>query len=824
MVNIKINGKPVVVEPGKRIIEITDHLQIHIPRFCYHEKLSVVANCRMCLVEIVGAKKLSPACSTYVSEGMEVLTNSSKTIESQKSIMELLLANHPLDCPICVQAGECELQDLSLKFGASRSRYKEPKRVVLDQDVGSLIATNMTRCIHCTRCVRFSNEISGDMEIAAIGKGECMRIATFPGETINSELSGNMIDLCPVGALIAKPFSYTGRSWQFKQVAGVASHDCIGSNIYYHVFNQQIKRIMPNNDNSHKEEYIWLSDRDRFGFMGINATDRLKHPLLKKNNKWSIITWAEAVSFIYSKLKAVLDKYGSSQIGGLLWPNATTEEYCFIKKFFDNLGSSNLDYRLRQLDFRWLAGIPFTPNLGMKQVSDLAQQKGVLLIGCHIHKEHPVVGTYLRSATLAGSKIIVINPIDFKFNFELYQKHIVPFGNILLPLIEITRIILNIKPKDLNPKIKELLLFIEQALEQAGLEKIITSDIEETKFDDSNTYFLTAKALLDNNDKFSIILGLLATTHPEYSIILMITHLICLLTDNTIGCFSDGANSVGACLAGCLSVNNHSLNAREMLQIPLKAYFLLGIEPELDCAEGLRVTKSLKQADLVVALSCFESNLLLNNCDIVLPMAAPQESCGTYINITNNWKKFEAAVPPTGESKPVTEIISMLAKSFGWDFANFDLNQTIIDKCKDNVFLQDLSVGMINNVDYNNPKDLINFNSINEQKINVLIRIMPLCLYSTDPIVRRAECLQKTKDASLEAVINEKYANKLSLYNGEIVSIRCYDHPHTIIKLPIKINNIVADGCILINQVNIKTLVGTSYSKIMIEKIYPEKT
>lgn len=784
MITVKIDGTQVKVKDGTRIIEIADNLKIPIPRFCYHNKLSVAANCRMCLVEVANVAKLLPACSTYVSEGMQIFTKSPKTIAGQKSIMELLLVNHPLDCPVCDQAGECELQDLSLQFGKDGSRYREPKRTVMDQNLGPLIATNMTRCIHCTRCVRFGEEIAGVKELGAIHRGESMKITTCFNQTVNSEVSGNIIDLCPVGALTSKPFMYSARSWQLKQAIGISCHDCLGSNIYYHINNGQIKRAVPAENPDINS--IWLSDRDRFGFIGINAPDRLKHPLLKKDDKWCIVSWEEALSFIHNKLSNIIDQYGADNLGGLIWPNATLEECFLFQKLFKDLGSYNVDHRLRQLDFRGQDMAPLYPNLGLATVAELANQKIILLIGCHINKEQPIAGLYIRAATIADGKVIVVNPVDFKFNFDVYHKYITPYGDLLTPLIQITKAIIKLTNNSLPIGATELL-----------------KSLSHIEYNDSDLEI--AKQLLSiPSGQASVILGSLAISHPEYSRIVAISNLICLLTNARFGSFSEGANSAGAWLAGCVA--RGSLNAREMLQTALKAYILLGIEPELDCIEGIVASNAMMQAELVVAITCFESDLLLNYADVLLPMAAPQESGGTYVNVTGVWQSFEQIVPLIGDSKPATQILMMLAKKFNYNFIDINILETI---------KQSLTSKMHNNswiwwcptiTDYAN------------NMTNSFVRICPISLYATDPIVRRSNSLQDTKDATIEILINQKSANFLDFKDLEIIKIISFDNLDNFIQAPIRISNNIAEGCILINQVNTRTLIGVPYGRLILEK------
>lgn len=812
MINITINNQEFIVQEGLTIIQVADLFKIPIPRFCYHDKLSVAANCRMCLVEVVNEKKLLPACSTYVSVGMVIFTKSEKTIAGQKAAMEFLLINHPLECPICEKAGECELQDLSIQYGNDNSVFKEKKRVISDQNLGPLIATNMTRCIHCTRCVRFGKEIAGIKELGVIYRGENMQISTFVEQTINSEVSGNMIDLCPVGALTSKPYQFSARSWELQQKPSISCHDCIGSNINYHISNDQIKRAVPRNNPLIND--IWLSDRDRFSYTGINAKDRLKHPLIKQNGNWKLVSWAEVEVFIVDKLLNIIANHGANQIGGLISPSATLEECYLFQKLFRTLGSNNIDHRLRQVDFRDQELAPLYPNLGLESVSELKHQRFVLLIGSYINKEQPIVGITLRAAVQAGCLVAVINPIDFEFNFVVHYKNITPYADLLTPLLKITKAVIELS-KDLSVKIK----WLNKLLENITYNKI--------DLDIANQLLSTKPTT-----KISIILGQLAINHPDYSKIVAVSNLICLLVGAKFGCFSDGANSAGAWLAGCIPHRTSSLsvtfgkNAFEMLSQPLKAYILLGIEPELDSVQGYVAAKTLQQAELVVAISSFESDLLLQYAEVLLPMAVMHEGMGTYINIVGSWQNFSKVKNAPGISKTAVEILLSLGQSLklpGFvDFNNEDLlniGQTIKQMHKE-----------ANSI-YNTSWQLreLDLNVESSFKTNHFISIALLSLYAIDPITRRAECLQQTNDAKLALVaINSKTAILLGINHNEVIKITIINNIDAKLsknfKLPVVIDDRVAEGCLLFNQNNISNFIIGNYNNILLEKLILENS
>ena len=808
MINIKINDQKIAVEEGTTIIQAADFLKIPIPRFCYHEKLSVVANCRMCLVEVANVAKLLPACATYVTEGMQIFTQSEKVIVGQKNVMEFLLVNHPLECPICDQAGECELQDLSVQFGNDISKFNEEKRLVVDQNLGPLIATNMTRCIHCTRCVRFGEEIAGTPELGTISRGENMKISTFIEKSIDSEVSGNIIDLCPVGALTSKPYQFSARPWELQQKASISCHDCIGSNINYHVNNGQIKRAVPRNNDSINS--IWLSDRDRFSYTGINTQDRLKYPLLKQEGKWRIVSWQEAISYIVSKLSVIIQKYNPSQIGGLISPSATLEEYYLFQKLFRGLGSHNIDHRLRQVDFRDQEFAPLYPNLGLSTVSELKTQQFVLLIGSYVNKEQPIVGIILKEAVHAGSVIAVVNPVDFNFNFNVQYKCIAPYADLLTSLLRIAKATADFSKVALPIEAEVLLKNIEYSQLDATIAKKLLS-VEETKA--------------------SIILGALAINHPDYSRIVAISNLICLLSKARFGCFSEGANSAGAWLAGCIphrNVTTNSVtdgqNSLQMLTHALKAYILLGIEPELDCAGSNGVTKILQQAELVVAITSFESNLLLQYAEVLLPMTVPQEGTGTYINITGIWQSFNQIAIPIGVSQPATEILLTLAQSLKLQsFINFN-NEDILNIGQ---VVKDVAADTTLSTSWHEWYPAIESTSLKQNDwSNNFVHIAPISLYAIDPITRRSDCLQQTQDQLVEAFINTNVAKSLGVKIGDIIKITIINNLdyklNKIIKLPVIISNLIADGCILLNQVNLITAVGLSYNNVLLEKIVLE--
>ena len=428
IIKIEIDGIEFNAKKGSKIIEIADEVGIYIPRFCYHKNLSIAANCRMCLVEIEKAPKLFPACATPITDGMKVRTNTEKVIEAQKAVMEFLLINHPLDCPICDQGGECELQDLTVGYGCSSSRFIEKKRAFKDYDLGPLVSTDVTRCILCSRCVRFCEEIAGTEELGIIGRGSNSRIFTFLKNYLKSEVSGNIIDLCPVGALTAKPSKFKFRPWELVQNTSISFHDCVGSNLYAHIFKDKVIRIVPKRNESLNE--TWISDRDRFSYEGLYSEDRLTNPMIKKDNKWTNVSWKEALDFIYLNLKQIKEKFGSNQISTLASHNSTIEEFYILQKFIRKLGSNNLDHRLNQIDFTNQEKFPIMPGMDT-DIENIDKMNLVFIIGSNITKEQPIIGIKLRKIIKNGGKVFILNPIDFNLSMNVTEKYIVNPKNFL---------------------------------------------------------------------------------------------------------------------------------------------------------------------------------------------------------------------------------------------------------------------------------------------------------------------------------------------------------------------------------------------------------
>ena len=583
MLHIEIDGKKLAVEEGAMVIEAAEAAGIYIPRFCYHKKLSVAANCRMCLVEVERVAKPVPACATPVTEGMRVFTRSEKTTGAQKGVMEFLLINHPLDCPICDQGGECELQDLAVGYGRDVSRYQEAKRIVKDQDLGPFIATDMTRCIQCTRCVRFGQEIAGIMELGATGRGEHMRIGTYVESTVDSELSGNMIDICPVGALTSKPFRYSARPWELSEHASISPHDCVGANLIVETRRNKVMRVLPRENEEVNE--VWLSDRDRFSYTALNGSDRLDVPMMRVGDTWKEIDWDVALDKVAEGLRQVVTHHGADALGALASPQITVEEGYLLQQLVRGLGSENVDHRLRGTDFCDDAGAPPFPWLGQR-IDELEHKDAFLLIGSNIRKDQPLLGHRLRKAFLDGAKIGVINPIDFPFTFDVTDKVIVSPSRIPAALGRLVRAVAAHSHRELPPDVARF-----------------TNDLHPGPVETRMADWLCAAR------HPSIFLGPLVEHHPQAALIRALAQCLSDLMKAVLGHLPLG-NSAGAWLAGVVPQRGPmgaprakpGRNAFAMLDGSLKGLLLMDAEPVRDSADGGRALAALQKAEFVVSL------------------------------------------------------------------------------------------------------------------------------------------------------------------------------------------------------------------------------
>ncbi len=654
LVNIEVNGVPMKARKGQMIMQVTDTQDVYIPRFCYHDKLPIAANCRMCLVEVEKAPKPMPACATPVAEGMKVFTKSPKAIAAQRATMEFLLINHPLDCPICDQGGECELQDLAMGFGRDISRYSERKRVVKDKNLGPLVSTDMTRCIHCTRCVRFTQDIQGFQELGTIGRGETTEIGTFIEKSVDHELSANIIDLCPVGALNNKPYRYRARAWEMTQHPLVAPHDCVGTNIFAHVLRGRIMRIVPRENEDVNE--TWISDRDRFSYQAVYSEDRVMKPMVRENGVWQETDWESALDLVAERLGKVAKHQGASQIGALASPTATLEELYLLARLARGLGSDNLDHRLRRSDFRDDASDPLYPSLGCS-IADLERVNSVLVVGSNLRKEVPLLAHRIRKAAIKGAAVSFVNPTRYDYLFPV-AGYLSSNGLDLL----------------------DHLVAIAAAAQANGAQAPGSVASLTASAQPNDTHRAIAQQLA-NGERRMILLGAIAQRHPAFTDLRAAAQALAQMTGATLGYLPEGGNAVGAHLAGVLphraaggrANESSGLNVVDMLAARLKAYVLLGaIEPSNDIAAPGAID-ALKAAEFVVALSPFAS--AREFAHVILPIGTFAETSGTYVNVEGRWQSVPGAARPVGEARPgwkVLRVLGNLLNLQGFDYNSSD--------------------------------------------------------------------------------------------------------------------------------------------------------
>jgi NADH-quinone oxidoreductase subunit G len=654
-VNIEVNGIAVKARKGQMIMQATDPVDIYIPRFCYHDKLSVAANCRMCLVEVEKAPKPLPACATPVTEGMKVFTRSPKAVAAQRATMEFLLINHPLDCPICDQGGECELQDLAMGYGRDIARFSERKRVVKDKNLGPLVSTDMTRCIHCTRCVRFGAEIQGYPQMGATGRGEHMEIGTYIEHSVDHELSANIIDLCPVGALNNKPFRYHARAWEMTQAALVSPHDAFGTNLYAHVLRGRLMRMVPRENEQVNE--TWIADRDRFGFEGMYAVDRSDKPLLETDGALRVVDWEVALNEAAERLQKVRIAHGGSAIGFLSTPSATVEELYLLAQIARGLGSANIDHRLRQLDFRAQESEPAFPHLGLT-IADVEALEGALIVGSDLRHEMPLLAHRLRKAAVrGGAKVAFLNPRRFEYMFPVAAY----------------------SSADL---VGELTALLHAAAQADG--KSVPEGTAAANVSDEHRSMLGA---LTHGTRRAVILGTLAQRHPAYAQLKSLASALANLCGASVGFITEGANAAGAYLAGAVPhrepggapARNVGLAVRAMLDSPRKAYVLFGgIDPLQDLSE----CQALQSAELVIAVTTHLPESLKSLVHVVLPMGTFAETSGTYVNAEGRWQSWAGAAKPLGESRPGWKILRVLANLLNLHGVDYDSSEQVRDALK----------------------------------------------------------------------------------------------------------------------------------------------
>jgi NADH-quinone oxidoreductase subunit G len=739
MATIEIDGKTIEVENGKMIIEVADEVGIHIPRFCYHKKLSVAANCRMCLVEVENSRKTVPACATPISNGMKVFTKSTEAMRSQKAVMDFLLINHPLDCPICDQGGECELQDISMGYGDDRSIYGESKRAVEDDNLGPLISTEMTRCIHCTRCVRFGDEIAGVRELGATGRGEDMHIGTYIQQSLTSEVSGNVIDLCPVGALTSKPYRFTARPWEMTQHESIAPHDCLGSNVYIHTRRNRLMRVVPKECEEINE--TWLSDRDRFSYTGLNSEARARQPMIKRDGQWETVDWETALKFTATGLSRIIKQHGAEQFAAFASPSSTLEEFYLLQKLMREVGVHNLDHRLHQIDFRDQGTQSALPSSSLKY-AELERQNTIVLVGCNIHREVPLAGVRVRKAFTNGGRIYAINAVDYKFHFDITQKCIVPPQDLPIQLATLVAALVDDISK-LSEDVQKLLI---------GL----TPD---------KTIQHIADALSQPNA--TIITGAVCENHPHAALLRTLIALIVQYSSAKVLRLTTGSNSAGGWISGMLphrsAAGKHSeplgLDVHAAIEANLKGYLLMAVEPGYDFANPYRTLQSMLTAEFVVVLSAFKTESIQDYANVILPIAPYAETSGTFINVDGLWQTVKGALAPHAEARPAWKVLRVLANLLhcpGFDYAS---TEEVLQELKIQV---DMMPEMTTDLFY--PESL-------PASSDNLVRVGEWPLYRCDAIVRHAQPLQDCAAADEACIrVHPETAKRFKLSDAATIS------------------------------------------------------
>jgi NADH-quinone oxidoreductase subunit G len=777
-VTVEVDGRKLQAKKGQMLIQVTDANGIYIPRFCYHDKLSIAANCRMCLVEVEKAPKPLPACATPVMDGMIVRTQSDKARGAQKGTMEFLLINHPLDCPICDQGGECPLQDQAMGYGKDVSRYSEVKRIVKDKDIGPLISTEMTRCIHCTRCVRFGQEIAGVMEFGGIGRSEHMEIRTFLDRSVDSELSGNVIDLCPVGALTSKPYRYTARPWELEDHLSISPHDCIGTNIVVQTRRGQVMRVLPH-DNEDVNE-CWLADRDRYSYQALNSEERLTAPMIRRDGQWVETDWPTALEFTVAGLKKVIQAHGADQVGALASPTATTEEHYLLQKLMRALGSGNVDHRLRQSDFRDDSEAPLYPSLG-RSLPEFESLDTILLIGANPRKEVPLLNLRLRKAVRKGARMSVINPLEYDFNYPVAQTVVLAPDAILASVARVAVALGKLKKTSVATDVTLLARGSVTDEEQAIAES------------------------LANGKSSAVLLGAFAVSHSSAATLRALARLIAELSGASFGAIAE-ANAAGAWLAGCVpqrgpngqAASKSGRHALDMLLKPLKAYLLLGVEPELDALNGARARAAMDAAEFVVMLTSFrpssQSSHAVEYADVWLPFVPFTESAGTFVNCDGRVQTFNEATAPKGLARPGWKILRVLGTELGVDgFGYLD----IAEVRRELGLPQRVALPTQAQATIHKPADSMRLVS------GQLWRIAEVPLYRVDALVRRAPALQQTADNSAPvARLHPDQAEKLKLQQGMTVRVVMAEGAA---HLPLELDERVPEGCVWVPAGHIET-------------------
>jgi len=725
MVEIELDGKAVEVPQGSMVMHAANKLGTYVPHFCYHKKLSIAANCRMCLVEVEKAPKPLPACATPVTQGMKVFTHSAKAVEAQRSVMEFLLINHPLDCPICDQGGECQLQDLAVGYGKSNSRYDEEKRVVFHKNVGPLISMQeMTRCIHCTRCVRFGQEVAGVMELGMVNRGEHSEITTFVGQTVDSELSGNMIDLCPVGALTSKPFRYAARTWELGRKRSVSPHDSLGANTTVQTKANKVMRVVALENEAINE--CWISDRDRFSYEGLNSADRVTTPMVKQGGQWLETDWQSALDYVAHSLKTISAESGPESIGALAHPISSAEELHLLQKMVRGLGSKQVETRLRQTDVNAAAAAPW---LGMP-VAKINELDRILVIGSFLRKDQPVLAARIRTASKRGLQVMRIDAGGDDWLITSSGISAAP-STWLNVLSEVAQAIAKAK----------------SASAPSGTPNVAVTPAAQ-KIADS----------LLSGETTAVLLGSAAIAHQYASDLHVIAQFIAEQTGATLGFLPVGGNAVGASL-----VNANGVGIDSVLSGDRRAVILMNIEPDADLPNPAAARAALAKANTVIALSAYKSADLLEVADVILPISTFTETVSTFVNLEGKAQTIQPSVKPLGDSRPAWKVLRVLGGLLGLDGFLFNAPEEVLGEALDEGYCTRLNNKATSSAIVNG----------NVSAVNGLERIADVNIYAGDQIVRRSSALQLTRDAKRgnQVGLNKNTFTELGVKEGDAVRV-----------------------------------------------------
>jgi NADH-quinone oxidoreductase subunit G len=780
--NIEIDGKPLQVESGKTIMDAANAAGITIPHFCYHKKLSIAANCRMCLVQVEKAPKPLPACATPVTDGMKVQTRSEYAINAQKSVMEFLLINHPLDCPICDQGGECTLQDLAVGYGGSSSRYHEVKRVVREKNLGPLIATDMTRCIHCSRCVRFGQEIAGIMELGMAGRGEHTEVMPFLETQVASELSGNVIDLCPVGALTSKPFRYRARTWELSRRHSISPHDSLGSNLEVHVMDNKVMRVLPRENEDVNE--CWLADRDRYSYEGLNTPERLTLPMIKQDGQWIETDWKVALDFVADRLK----QFAPQEIGALSTPYRPAEELYLLQKLMREMGGGNVDHRLRHSDFTLDDHASGGFWLGMP-VTYMSRLNRMLVIGSNLRKDHPLMAHRIRESVRWSGQLNLINAAEDEFLGKVHAKRIVAPSQMVAALAGVCRALAELK----NAPVPEIA--------RQGVIDDVARKMAES---------------LAGGETRAVFLGNMAQHHPGYSQIHMLAQEVARLAGASFGVLGEAANSVGAVAVGAVPSHGvlgapaiKGLNAQQMLAQSLRAYLLLGVEAELDTHDPVAAMQAIEGADFVVVMSPYKGRSL-DYADVLLPIAPWTETSGTFVNTEGRVQSFNAVVKPLGEARPAWKVLRVLGNLLGLSGFDFNDSREVLREA-----LGETPTGSVQAFLNNEVHGV----AVKPPAVSAgLERVAEVPIYQTDAVVRRAPSLQMTLDAALPvARMNSRLIARLGLKVNGHVSLR---QTASALTLKVECDDLLPDECIRVPSGHPLTAgLGPMFGSITVEPV-----